>query len=116
MKICGKIGYPLLIIPCIGYILTYLKQCYFSNYAYDKIANDDLTATSFSEPTLPLAQQSKVITHRLLNKYSKYFTEKFITKFLALYILGVIIYSVAIGLTSHNYSINPLEKGFCTLT
>jgi len=116
MLFCTGISYPLLIIPCIGYILTYLKQCYFSNYAYDKIANDDLANTSFSEPTLPLAQQSKVITHRLLNKFSKYFTEKFITKFLALYIVGVIIYSLVIGLTSSNYSINPLEKGFCILT
>ncbi|ORX82932.1 hypothetical protein BCR32DRAFT_157413 [Anaeromyces robustus] len=115
MFFCTGISYPLLIIPCMGYILNYLKQCYYSNYAYDKIANDESAISSnFSEPTKSTTE--KVTTHKLLNKFNFYISAKFITKILFTYLAIIIIYSVIIGFISKDYSIFPLEQGFCTLT
>jgi len=105
-------------IPCIAYILNYLKQCYYSNYAFGKISNNNydsstLSSLNFTEPT---STTKKGSTHKLLYRYNAYFSDKFVSKLLIIYLTLVIIYSLIIGFISKNYSLFPLEKGFCVLT
>ncbi|ORX60748.1 hypothetical protein BCR36DRAFT_407753 [Piromyces finnis] len=91
------IGYPLMLMSCIGFSYRYIKLCYMNYNNYNDIDID-------------------TEERGILYYINKYYSDEKLIFIMLFYVITSLLYLTVLSLTGSSFNIYPLDRGFCNLS